>query len=1142
MSRIQRLVQQMTALLEISNKLQRFASDSLSEASIQLLSSLGYSSDRTLDIHSIESFRENLDTNNFLSDDNAHLSIWQSIHFLFQLTPGELEDSSSRQGLFLAEGKPFDRKVIESYVFLALELKEPSPGRTRLATITRALNRLFPMPVLILFKHHDHISIAIVNRRRNLRDSSRDVLTRVSLIRDISIQTPHRAHLDLLKGFSLTHLRENVESIRTFANLDDAWQRALSVQELNKRFYNELVDWFNWARTEIKLPNLPSHTLDTPENREIAAQEFLIRLICRLLFSWFLKEKKLINEHLLVLYNLTDQRRLLTRDADGENFLEGNHYYRGILQNIFFKALNLPMDQRRRPASEARYDRTVSDPRQKRLVYIGKNYLPNDFDYRLFDRIPYLNGGLFDALPEDNASDTIDDGTICVPNKLFYAARADGFTLAGGIGHQATRRPVEGINRILDRYRFTIAENTPLNEDVALDPELLGLVFENLLAEINPTDEIAAESARKASGSYYTPRRIVDYMVNEALYLHILTSFQKENASQKALHLLQALLYRTYEEGISFDAIADRVVKALDDTRILDPACGSGAFPMGMLHRMTEILQTVDPDNRRWRDLQLAKARDVDQVRKIIDSQPNDFSRKLGIIQHNLFGLDILPLAALITKLRFFIALLVEQERIDLSDSAHNYGITPLPNLETNVLCADTLRDPDDIPLLSKKVMENLKNARDTYYQPGVTSEQRKQLAEQIGKELAGLFPGFAEQVKGITPTGATDRDRAEMRRQQDSLWFAEWFRHATVPAPFFNIAAFFPEMAAEGNQSGIFHIVIGNPPYGGNKIPNDLKTTLGLRSRDPYGAFIARFMGNSTRSPLVEDGVLSYIVSDTFMTIKTHRPLREQMLRHRVQRLIRVAGDTFKATVNCAVILCQRGVAPESHLCQMADLTNVSIYDQYERFLHLLYQTEGFSRRQNVSNRTYAIYHYPQELINTNSNIPFFVASPKLFALMNDTSAPVKYKNIQGKSVLLRTSNINGSKVIVSLLRDSGRASNGLSIGKSNRKLIKRSPLGHSEGGISYQPVDLSLTLTSQESLNLPISEQKSGVRSHGKRTFVPYDKGASLIRSGDITVLPNYYIPVQYYVDWSPSRFVPFDQIKTPGCRGPSTTSLKP
>jgi len=131
--------------------------------------------------------------------------------------------------------------------------------------------------------------------------------------------------------------------------------------------------------------------------------------------------------------------------------------------------------------------------------------------------------------------------------------------------------------------------------------------------------------------------------------------------------------------------------------------------------------------------------------------------------------------------------------------------------------------------------------------------------------------------------------------------------------------------------------------------------------------------MGDPARpTPLAENGVLAYIVSDTFMTIKSHRPLREQMLQNRIHKMLRVHPDTFHATVNCAVIVSQRGAPEEDQICQMADLTNVSIHDQYEYFVHLLTKAEGFARRQTVSNQTYAIYYYKQALIHTNSNLPF--------------------------------------------------------------------------------------------------------------------------------------------------------------------------
>ncbi|MBE7498466.1 MAG: DUF3800 domain-containing protein [Verrucomicrobiaceae bacterium] len=1115
----------------IKSALSAFAASPLRSAATDLFHTLGYQSVRTLSVDSLAQLQEHLDPHSSLTEQTALLSRWRSVHLLFQLSEAEIKAGTDGQ-LNLGMAAPWESKDVRSYVFFALDLAPRADGsrstRTELSQITRALNRLVPMPVLVLFRHGVTVSLAIINRRKNMKDGTRDVLTRVSLIRDIDCAQPHRAHLDLLRRFALHSLREESGVIRTFSDLDNAWQKLLSTQELNQRFYRELVDWFNWTKTEIKLARLPDHTEDNSRNRDIATQQFTVRLICRTLFAWFLKEMRLVPPELLELYDTADQRRVLTA---GNYNPHGNDYYRGVLQNIFFQALNRPMDQRRKAGPEAASDRTVTKVELKKLAYLGKNHLSENFDYDLFDRIPYLNGGLFDALPEDNASDTIEDGALRIPNKLFYAKREDGFTISVGTARRPQQRPVEGLNRIFDRYRFTVDENTPLDEDVALDPELLGLVFENLLAEIDPDDEAAAESARKASGSYYTPRRIVDYMVNEALHLHLRTEFEKANASRDDLRLLSRLCYELPDDA-DFSAIADRVVDTLDAVRVLDPACGSGAFPMGMLHRMVELLDRVDKDNQRWLQRLLARvpmlARDA-FAQQLADKSHN-YLRKLGLIQKNLYGLDIQPLAALIAKLRFFLTLVIEQE-VHPADRAHNYGLQALPNLETNLLCANTLSDSAH-GLLSGPVLRELREAREEYYQPNTSRQRRDALALIIGGKLATLFPGFAEKTKGIVPTGVTRLDQENMRQQQDALWLAEWFKHATVAAPFFNVETFFPELIGEGaaGHPAPFHIVIGNPPYGGTKIPDQVKDAFGLGSKDPYGAFIARFMGDPQRpSPLAEGGVLAYIVSDTFMTIKTHRPLREQMLRHRVHKMIRVSGDTFRATVNCAVILCQRGPASSEQTCQMADLTNVSIHDQYERFLHLLYQTEGtgqMSRRQNISNQTYALYHYRQSLIPTNSNLPFFVASPKLFVLMNDTTAPAKTESIEGERVPVRTLNLNGNDVRLVKLGDIGEVKVGLQTGDNDAYLFQnpdargtyRSIEDYREFLLSYAELERirSDERVRNEVVNRGISkDDKKSPCYFGGRYIVPYDKGGESDSAEGW--MPNYWVPTDYFIDWS-------------------------
>jgi hypothetical protein len=229
--------------------------------------------------------------------------------------------------------------------------------------------------------------------------------------------------------------------------------------------------------------------------------------------------------------------------------------------------------------------------------------------------------------------------------------------------------------------------------------------------------------------------------------------------------------------------------------------------------------------------------------------------------------------------------------------------------------------------------------------------------------------------------------------------------------------------------------------------------------------------------------------------------------MEHRVHKMIRVAGDTFKAVVNCAVILCQRGAAADEHTCQMADLTNVSIHDQYERFLHLLYQTEGFARRQNVANQTYAIYHYRQSLIRTNSNLPFFVASPKLFALMNDTTAPAGHERIDGKNVTVRMVELNGHNLRVVKLCDIAEVVGGVKT-YDNIKFV-RSALGSGR----YYQVTAELVVPRKLSQH----EKESGIAIRGERTprYLEFDKSGEMVT--DDGRLLNYYKPPEFYIDWS-------------------------
>ena len=228
---------------------------------------------------------------------------------------------------------------------------------------------------------------------------------------------------------------------------------------------------------------------------------------------------------------------------------------------------------------------------------------------------------------------------------------------------------------LFNRYKFTVEENTPVEQEVALDPELLGKVFENLLAAYNPETR---DTARKQTGSYYTPRPVVDYMVDEALVAALAQACSPSDGDtgfwQDRLRYLLDYedafndAHELFEEGETAG-----IVRAISEIKVLDPAVGSGAFPMGMLHKMAMALRRLDPDNQRWATLQKERARakadaafdtknqrerdaELLAISEIFERYSGDFGRKLYLIQNSIFGVDIQPIATQIAKLRFFIS------------------------------------------------------------------------------------------------------------------------------------------------------------------------------------------------------------------------------------------------------------------------------------------------------------------------------------------------------------------------------------------------------------------------------------------------------------------------------------------------------
>ena len=565
----------------ITNALNRFTDDNLAENARNLLNTLGYRSERALALepNTADAFIAAYDLQGQLNRDRALTAEWVSVAPLFQLRGEDLTPTDTAGWLFDPSQTQVDNTIIESYVFLAIRLDGNNYNRTQLSQITREINKLFPMPAMLLFQHGNTLTLSVINRRLGVRDQSRDVLEKVTLIKDINFRDTHRAHIDILFDLALEQLNQT-HGVHNFVGLHRAWEKTLDTEELNKKFYRELFDWFKWGVAEGKFP--------TDKNRTLKPEEHVIRLITRLLFVWFIKEKGLVADEL---FNETHVRDLL-KDYDRDT---GDSYYRAVLQNLFFATLNTEIEKREfskggnpvhRNFSLYRYEDQMRDP---------------DTLLALFAQTPFINGGLFDCLdsfkaPRDGGYriDCFSDKQykkLSIPNSLFFDND-------------------HGLIPLLKHYKFTVEENTPIEQEVALDPELLGKVFENLLAAYNPE---TGATVRKQTGSYYTPRAIVDYMVEEALVATLAGQVQPTDGDTELWK--EELRYLFDYAQVCDDASewfdddeTDGIVRAISELKILDPAVGSGAFPMGVLHKLTLALRRLDPDNSRWEQLQQDRA------------------------------------------------------------------------------------------------------------------------------------------------------------------------------------------------------------------------------------------------------------------------------------------------------------------------------------------------------------------------------------------------------------------------------------------------------------------------------------------------------------------------------------------------------
>lgn len=667
------------------------------------------------------------------------------------------------------------------------------------------------------------------------------------------------------------------------ASKEDLLSR-FSVEVLTKEFYQELSDWYAWAIKIIRFPN----NIDDKDDDAKFNNEGAIRLITRLIFVWFLKQRHLIPEEFF------DERYIADNLIEGFNphamvdlFSKSNEskYYKAILQNLFFAMLNSPITtEGGKELSERHFRNGRSDYDNNKLMRYESYFKNPQLFVDLANRtVPFLNGGLFDCLDDkdhgmyyDGFSDRESvKNSLIIPDYLFFGEEVGkNIDLSEWYGDKKKKKvSARGIIDILKRYNFTVEENTPFDKEVSLDPELLGKVFENLLASFNPETQT---TARKQTGSFYTPREIVQYMVDESLVAHLKRTVGEELEPQYR----QLMQYSDDDVELTAEQ-RKSIMQSLYNCKILDPACGSGAFPMGILQQMVHILNRIDPDNSGWKEMMLQKALDetseayrnsssderkelIADIERSFDESINrpDYARKLYLIENCIYGVDIQPIAIQISKLRFFISLVVDQNTN--ADPTDNFGIRPLPNLEAKFVAANTLiglvkKDASLFDSAEIKAKENeLKIAKHKIFGAKTVKTKRKykNIVNNLRQEIADML--YANDAVG--------NDEARQLASWDMF-------DQNASSPFFD-----PEWMF-GVKDG-FDIVIGNPPY--------VLISLSLYKKlyrnyynwqggkiDLYRLFIecsVKYLTNNL-------GIIVLITPNTFLTIPSCKLLRKKLI-----------------------------------------------------------------------------------------------------------------------------------------------------------------------------------------------------------------------------------------------------------------------
>lgn len=670
----------------------------------------------------------------------------------------------------------------------------------------------------------------------------------------------------------------------------DAIEEAFSVDTVTKEFFNEYCEKFYQLRDYLESNE---HFMIEASLRNFTSEQFAKKLLGQIVFLYFIQKKGWLGVDAIptALTEKEYKNAFFSRGSKSREVMDKVYklHESGNYRIVFSELQNLSDDDEAFLAGIVKGKPWGSGPKDfMRRIFdgctsAGKNYFDdyleplfytglnknrgdNGFYAPLHRRIPFLNGGLFEQL--DNYE--WENNNFAIPNELFSNKEQKG-------------RDADGILDIFDRYNFTMNEDEPMEREVAIDPEMLGKVFENLLDVKD----------RKSKGAFYTPREIVHYMCQETLINHLVNKTGLRETDIRDFILYGDLMkdedtVKSIREGRGEMLVSSEIfdlkkgvnrLKEFDDilanVKVADLAVGSGAFPLGMLNEIVKARETLSA--------YMSIGMNGFQKKSFYAYERKPYILKMNTIKNCIFACDIEPSAVDIAKLRLWLSIVIDDEiseEIGNGDFDAHTQPRQLPNLDCNIICGNSLIDEfkGNKLITESDLLHNVSSdSQIGMFQGGVDTLINELIKlqdnlfyikdhdekEDIKNRIKKIYNEIVlEQIHGNPELVSEYLDASEQASKPFVLW-----------------QLYFPSVFRE---NGGFDIVIGNPPYIGEEGNKDLFNYIANTSfGEKY--YIGKmdfwyFFTSKGLDMLKENGFLSFIAPNNWMTTAGGKNMRKHI------------------------------------------------------------------------------------------------------------------------------------------------------------------------------------------------------------------------------------------------------------------------